>query len=872
MIDYGRLRTDLLALTVLAMAVFLGLSLVSYDPADAPAHIVYPIHAQPLNLCGAAGAQLAHSLMVAVGAGAYFILIGLIVFDIRLFVRDVYKDPITRSCGAVLILSAACVAAHWYLPFRLNGSMAGNGGYLGAWGAILLDQHFSRVGSLVLLSTAAIAGLLLTGEQQLVRMAFGLLVLPITMWSRLAFGRRIAQRPAATTTTATTTAATATTTKPVTARAATPAPADPLPEKTLQTLKADKETDKIENPVDDPALVSDVPVSTIRINAPPNLSPSALAAIVSMINPPSEADEVDHAVTTAPILDEKPVKSRVESRRLTLGDDDDEDEAVAETTTFSLSPGRSPIRVNPPSGMGAQPSPPRSVLSSLFRAPHPLPETSILDDAEAFPYGLLAAKAQIAAATLEKTFQEFGLNVKVVEIDTGPVITQFELELEKGLRLSKVTSLADDLAIALRVSSVRVIAPIPGKNTVGVEVPNDVRVMVRLKELIDSCRADIDSKGIPMFLGKDASGKPLVVDMCKMPHLLIAGRTGTGKSVCLNTLIVSMLMTRSPDQVKMLMIDPKMVELSPYSRIPHLMHPVITDMKKAEAVLGWAVEKMEERYQLLSAVGVRHIDSFNKMGREKVLAKLGLEPGTDEAETVPESIPYIVIIADEMADMMMTSGKDVEGHIIRLAQKSRAVGIHLVLATQKPTVDVITGLIKSNLPARISFQVASRMDSRVVLDEMGADKLLGKGDMLYMAPETSALQRAQGTYVSDDEVNKVIEFFADQEPQYDEELVQLKAAAPSSKGSKGGGSSEVRERDDVYDEAVAVVIREGRGSVSLLQRALGVGYGRGARLIDWMAEDGVVGGYNGSQAREVIMSLDEWDEVKESRDLAVGRK
>ncbi len=872
MIDYGRLRTDLLALTVLAMAVFLGLSLVSYDPADAPAHIVYPIHARPLNLCGAAGAQLAHSLMVAVGAGAYFILIGLIVFDIRLFVRDVYKDPITRSCGAVLILSAACVAAHWYLPFRLNGSMAGNGGYLGAWGAILLDQHFSRVGSLVLLSTAAIAGLLLTGEQQLVRMAFGLLLLPITMWSRLAFGRRVAQRPAATTTTATTTAATATTTKPVTARAATPAPADPLPEKTLQTLKADKETDKIENPVDDPALVSDVPVSTIRINAPPNLSPSALAAIVSMINPPSEAGEVERAVTTAPILDEKTAKSRVESRRLTLDEDDEDDEVPAETTTFSLSPGRSPIRVNPPSGMGAQPSPPRSVLSSLFRAPHPLPETSILDDAEAFPYGLLAAKAQIAAATLEKTFQEFGLNVKVVEIDTGPVITQFELELEKGLRLSKVTSLADDLAIALRVSSVRVIAPIPGKNTVGVEVPNDVRVMVRLKELIDSCRADIDSKGIPMFLGKDASGKPLVVDMCKMPHLLIAGRTGTGKSVCLNTLIVSMLMTRSPDQVKMLMIDPKMVELSPYSRIPHLMHPVITDMKKAEAVLGWAVEKMEERYQLLSAVGVRHIDSFNKMGREKVLAKLGLEPGTDEAETVPESIPYIVIIADEMADMMMTSGKDVEGHIIRLAQKSRAVGIHLVLATQKPTVDVITGLIKSNLPARISFQVASRMDSRVVLDEMGADKLLGKGDMLYMAPETSALQRAQGTYVSDDEVNKVIEFFADQEPQYDEELVQLKAAAPSSKGSKGGGSSEVRERDDVYDEAVAVVIREGRGSVSLLQRALGVGYGRGARLIDWMAEDGVVGGYNGSQAREVIMSLDEWDEVKESRDLAVGRK
>ena len=357
-----------------------------------------------------------------------------------------------------------------------------------------------------------------------------------------------------------------------------------------------------------------------------------------------------------------------------------------------------------------------------------------------------------------------------------------------------------------------------------------------------------------------------------MPHLLIAGRTGTGKSVCLNTLIVSMLMTRSPDQVKMLMIDPKMVELSPYSRIPHLMHPVITDMKKAEAVLGWAVEKMEERYRLLSAVGVRHIDTYNKLGRERVLEKLGIESDSEEAESVPESMPYIVIIADEMADMMMTSGKDVEGHIIRLAQKSRAVGIHLVLATQKPTVDVITGLIKSNLPARISFQVASRMDSRVVLDEMGADKLLGKGDMLYMAPETSALQRAQGTYVSDEEVNKVIEFFAEQEPEYDEELVKLKAASASGKGGKGSGSAEPRERDDVYEQAVEVVIREGRGSVSLLQRALGVGYGRGARLIDWMAEDGVVGGFNGSQAREVIMTLAEWDEAKEARDLAVSRK
>ncbi len=487
-----------------------------------------------------------------------------------------------------------------------------------------------------------------------------------------------------------------------------------------------------------------------------------------------------------------------------------------------------------------------------------MPSLDLLEHAEEFPYELLAAKAQAAAAVLEKTFKDFNLNVRVVEIDTGPVVTQFELELEAGLRLSKVAALADDLAIALRVPSVRVVPSIPGKNTVGVEVPNEKQVLVRLRELIEACPESIDKMRIPMFLGKDVSGRPLVVDLTKMPHLLIAGRTGTGKSVCLNTLILSMLMTRNPDQVKMLLIDPKMVELSPYKRVPHLMHPVITDMKKAEAVLAWAVDKMEERYDLLAQVGVRHLDSYNKLGKAKVLAKLGIEEDSEEAERIPESMPYIVIIADEMADMMMTSGKDVEGHIIRLAQKSRAVGIHLVLATQKPTVDVITGLIKSNLPARIAFQVSSRTDSRVVLDEMGADRLLGNGDMLYLAPGTSHLTRAQGTYVGDDEINNVIEFYGDYEPQYSTELARLSTKSADGKVTADG----LAQRDEMYEQAIEVVIREGRGSVSLLQRALGIGYGRGARLIDYMAEDGIVGEYNGSQAREVLYTWEQWQTMK----------
>jgi S-DNA-T family DNA segregation ATPase FtsK/SpoIIIE len=520
---------------------------------------------------------------------------------------------------------------------------------------------------------------------------------------------------------------------------------------------------------------------------------------------------------------------------------------------------RQAIRVNPPVAAAVRRdsfATRHMTLTAELVQEVKLPTSELLETAEPFPFEILAEKARAAAAILEKTFQEFGLNVRVVEIDTGPVITQFELELEAGLRLSKVTVLADDLAIALRVPSVRVVAPIPGKNTVGVEVPNDKQVMVRLRELIEACPEALEKKRIPIFLGKDVSGRALVVDLAKMPHLLIAGRTGTGKSVCLNAIILSILMSRTPDQVKMLMIDPKMVELSPYKRVPHLMHPVITDMKKAEAVLAWAVDNMEERYDLLARCGVRHLDSYNELGRQNILQRLGVDPASEEAVQIPEKMPYIVIIADEMADMMMTSGKDVEGHIIRLAQKSRAVGIHLVLATQKPTVDVITGLIKSNLPARIAFQVASRVDSRVVLDEMGAERLLGNGDMLYLMPGTSKITRAQGTYVSDAEVNAIIDFYGDCEPQYSRELAQL-----SAKSAGKSGIDAIRSRDELYEQAIDVVVREGRGSTSLLQRALGIGYGRAARLIDYMAEDGIVGDYNGSQAREVLYTPEQWAEI-----------
>jgi DNA segregation ATPase FtsK/SpoIIIE, S-DNA-T family len=776
--DLRRLRTDLFALCLLALCVFLAVCLWSYDPVDPPGRITFPARQSALNICGPYGAQTAYYLHTILGLGSFFLVFSLFTMDLRLFIRNGPTDQLVRLFGIVLGLSGLCMLLQRFTADLSTTDIVGSGGYAGALGLAVLEQYFSPEGISILIATCVAAGLLIAGELSLVWLVFAILLLPLRLLGRI-FRR----------------------------------------------------------------------------------------------HPPSESD-VEDAETEEEDDDPPPEKSRDKARKKAPAEGATaSSKAAAPAKSAPPSKSKLPIKVNPPITAKSMRE---EVIERLeaggtsgSHGPFEVPSLDLLEPAEDFPYETLAAKAQSAAVVLEKTFKDFNLNVRVVEIDTGPVVTQFELELEAGLRLSKVAALADDLAIALRVPSVRVVPSIPGKNTVGVEVPNEKQVLVRLRELIETCPDAIDKMRIPIFLGKDVSGRPLAVDLTKMPHLLIAGRTGTGKSVCLNTLILSMLMTRSPDQVKMLLIDPKMVELSPYKRVPHLMHPVITDMKKAEAVLAWAVDKMEERYDLLAQVGVRHLDNYNKLGKEAVLDKLGIEPDSEEAERIPESMPYIVIIADEMADMMMTSGKDVEGHIIRLAQKSRAVGIHLVLATQKPTVDVITGLIKSNLPARISFQVSSRTDSRVVLDEMGADKLLGNGDMLYLAPGTSNLTRAQGTYVNDEEINNVIEFFSGYEPQYSQELTQL--AVKSSDSGKAQPDAS-RQRDDMYDQAVEVVIREGRGSVSLLQRALGIGYGRGARLIDYMAEDGIVGDYNGSQAREVLYTWEQWEELKsgESRELVAA--
>jgi DNA segregation ATPase FtsK/SpoIIIE-like protein len=446
----------------------------------------------------------------------------------------------------------------------------------------------------------------------------------------------------------------------------------------------------------------------------------------------------------------------------------------------------------------------------------------------------------------------FGIAAEIVGASVGPAVTQYELRLAESIRVNKVAGFESDLAAALRAVSVRVVAPIPGRDTIGIEVPNPERQKVYMRDLLDQFGRSEDL-AIPLYLGKDVGGSPIVEDLAKMPHLLIAGTTGSGKSVCINTILLSILMTRTPQQVKLVLVDPKMVELQAYKRVPHLCCDVVTNMKKAPGVLQWAVDEMENRYALLSAAGVNHLKNYNRLGQQELAKRLQREPDPERVQ-----LPYVVIVIDEFADLMNVAQNEVEELIQRLAQKSRAVGMHVILATQRPSSEVITGIIKANLPCQIAFKVNRRIDSRVILDANGAEKLLGFGDMLYMPPGGAALLRAQGTFVADDEMQAVVRFLEDQgqEPMFTPSLVQTQSSSRPS----------VADRDERYREAVEIILGQQRGSATLLQRALAVGYTRATRLLELMEEDGLVGAFVGSKSRDVLMTLEEYRAREEARE------
>jgi len=469
-----------------------------------------------------------------------------------------------------------------------------------------------------------------------------------------------------------------------------------------------------------------------------------------------------------------------------------------------------------------------------------LPSLDLLDDP---PPGQSKSvqrdSLEMNARRLEKKLADFGVQGEVVEILPGPVITMYEFKPAPGIKISKVASLSDDLALTLRASSIRIVAPIPGKAAIGIEIPNNQREMVYLKQILSSSAYHESNLKLPIALGKDITGSPVITDLSRMPHLLVAGATGTGKSVSINTMINSLLFKVPPEMVRFLMIDPKRIELSIYRDIPHLLHPVVIKPKEATKALRWAVQEMERRYMLLSDVGVRNIEAYNRKIQKGVKT-----PPADVQEPGKKPLPYIILIIDELADLMMVSSREVEEAITRLAQMARAAGIHLIIATQRPSVDVLTGIIKANFPTRISFQVSSKVDSRTILDGIGAEHLLGDGDMLFMPPGVGRLMRIHGAFVSEDEIKRVTDFLREQQkPEYDESILSAAQEEADDEGEL--------ERDEKYDQAVDIVLQTGQASISMIQRKLRVGYNRAARMIEVMERDGIIGPSDGVRPREV---------------------
>jgi S-DNA-T family DNA segregation ATPase FtsK/SpoIIIE len=487
-----------------------------------------------------------------------------------------------------------------------------------------------------------------------------------------------------------------------------------------------------------------------------------------------------------------------------------------------------------------------------------LPPLSLLDEPPAQQETVSVETLEFTSRLIEKKLSDFGVEAKVVAAYPGPVITRYEIEPATGVKGSQIVNLARDLARSLSLTSIRVVETIPGKNYMGLELPNPKRQIVRLTEILGSKVYNDSSSNLTVALGKDIAGHPVVADLAKMPHLLVAGTTGSGKSVGINATILSLLYKSDPNHVRMILIDPKMLEMSVYEGIPHLLAPVVTDMKQAGHALNWAVAEMERRYKLMSKLGVRNLAGYNnkiieaEKKEEKIPNPFSLTPDAPEPL---EKLPTIVIIIDELADLMMVVGKKVEELIARIAQKARAAGIHLILATQRPSVDVITGLIKANIPTRIAFQVSSKIDSRTILDQMGAETLLGMGDMLYMPPGTGLPMRVHGAFVSDDEVHRVVEHLKAQgEPNYIEGILEggvAEGEGGDPLGGEGGGAS--GEADPLYDQAVAIVLKNRRASISLVQRHLRIGYNRAARLLEQMEQSGLVSNMQSNGNREILV-------------------
>ncbi len=828
--------------------LFLLLSLASFHATDWPSHAIYP-HPQTHNLCGSVGAFAAYWFFFTIGQGVFPLLFFAGVCLVLLGFRSRIGDLWMRAIGLMLLTVAFAAAVHHFRPGSATGFPEGQGGIIGIGTANFLQNHFNTVGTRLILLTTLLIGLLLAADDLVLRapgmvshaytsvrthapklsvpsLAISLPRLPSLPW----FGERIGAMKSALA-------------KPTALKPAAVTDALKAAKKVKSGASAAVAAQAVQAVVtapESPWDEDDAPVDiSYHDDEPARASESAFI---------DDADPGPAEAAIVPPPEERAVANTVQ----------DEETAVAaappEATPLSPPAIRRDIIVKLPNMLKPRQVAPVPVQKELGE--YHLPGWECLDDAE---HGYAESQESFVrqqAAMLEQALKEFQIDAHVTEIDTGPVITMYEIALAPGIKVSAISALSNDIQRSLKAESVRIVAPIPGKNTVGIEVPNEQKEKVRFKELMQLAPESASKMAIPLFLGKDASGEPLITDLAAMPHCLIAGTTGSGKSVCINTIIMSILYKQRPDLVKLVLFDPKVVEMAMYKDIPHLMCPVINDAAKATSVLDWACQKMDERYELLAEAGVRNIKGYNSLTQEELIERLKPETPEEEAK-IPKRIPYIVVIIDELADLMMTSGKEVESSIVRIAQKARAVGIHLILATQRPSANVVTGLIKSNMPTRIAFRVQSKMDSRIVLDQNGADLLLGHGDMLFLPPGASKPTRSQGTFIDDKEVRESVKMVrAMAEAQYEPELVQIKAS---------GSLDDEAAKDDLFEDAVKCVLETKRGSVSLLQRRLTIGYSRASRLIEAMAAAGILGDYKGSQARECNITIDDWEAMKAAR-------
>jgi S-DNA-T family DNA segregation ATPase FtsK/SpoIIIE len=794
-----------------SMWAFLFLSLASFHSADPPSHVVAVHNSPTANLCGLAGATVAYWSYFALGIGSWIFVAGLGLFLGVTVTGRTVNQPLLRGLG--LLLMAVAFSGFHALLFPNLGPLTGaQAGLLAPRALVEVTARFSGVGTLLILMAIFALGAVVAIDQ---------IVFQIPRWTLqgLDFARRIKlpKLPAVS--------------FEPRLQTASPSASDGTGEAPSRKVRRGR---KIEQPAINPdagglgateafdpeehEVVATSDADEEREIASDNQD----CAVDSEASPPAErkrltAEELRAKIAKLPV--------RLAGLNKTIARDEDIPRAEENYDGYKF--------------------PPLELLGD--------PESNFSEKMEAF----VRQQAQI----LEEALQVYGIDGEVVGIESGPVVTLYSVQLAPGTKVAKVTAIASDLARALGAQNIRIVANMVGKTTVGVEVPNLKKERVRLKELMSGGQSE--GMILPMFLGKDVSGEPLVADLTRMPHMLIAGTTGSGKSVCMNTIIMSWLYTKRPDELKLVLVDPKMVEMSQFADIPHLMCPVVTEMSRAAAILEWAVTKMEERYELFKEAMVRDIAGYNALTDEETFEIFKPENDVERAK-IPKRLPYMVFIIDELADLILTN-KEVEHSIVRIAQKARAVGIHLILATQRPQANVVTGLIKSNMPCRVSFKVASGMDSRIVLDQKGAELLLGQGDMLFLTPHTSEVKRAQGTLVSDQETRKVAAFLKNVAgPTFERSLIAIR---PGDEGDGEGGLNP-SERDPLFDEAVRIMIETGRGSVSLLQRRLAIGYSRASRLVDQMGQAGILGEHKGSVAREVMITLEDWEQMKRMEEEA----